>query len=265
MPVVKHAWSNRLFRLEGVGRCEFSAKYCTYSLLDIEAQRVCMFVIVKVSETGSSSKMEVVGFRRCMNFILHQGFEIAVLATDRHVQIRSIMGKEYSDTEHQFDVWHLTKGITKIVQKAKTKGCEHLSLWIKAVCNHLWWCASNCNGDKEFLKESWISICCHIVNVHTFDGKHITACAHEPISEELSLKKKWLEKDIRQLSEFCHTGILEVYHSLMLKYVPKRPEFYLDQMWTRTALAAMDHNFSQNRGHKINISLFLYYSLILFT
>ena len=116
IPVVKHAWSifqnvdlekvrsaNRLFRLEGVGRCEFSAKYCTYSLLDIEAQRVCMFVIVKVSETGSSSKMEVVGFRRSMNFLLHQGF----------VQIRSIMGKEYSDTEHQFDVWHLNTGIKK--------------------------------------------------------------------------------------------------------------------------------------------------------
>lgn len=288
MPVVKHAWStfqnvdlekvrsaNNLFRLAGDGRCDspgFSAKYCTYSLLDIETQRVCMFVIVKVSETGSSSKMEVVGFRRCMNFLLDQGFEIAVLATDRHVQIRSIMGKEYSNTEHQFDVWHLTKSIKKkLVQKAKTKGCEHLSLWIKAVCNHLWWCASNCNGDKEFLEESWISICYHIVNVHTFDGKHITACAHEPISEELSLKKKWLEKDskahkalkevvldkrlrkdIRQLSEFCHTGSLEVYHSLMLKYVPKRQEFDSDQMWTRTALAAMDHNFSQNRGHKIN-------------
>jgi len=59
-----------------------------------------MFVIVKVSETVSSSKMEVVGFRRCMIFLLDQGFEIAVLATDRHVQIRSIMGKEYSDTEH---------------------------------------------------------------------------------------------------------------------------------------------------------------------
>lgn len=114
MSVVKHAWSifqnvdlekvrsaNKLFRLAGDGRCDspgFSAKYCTYSLLDIETQRVCMFVIVKVSETGSSSKMEVVGFRRCMNFLLDQGFEIAVLATDRHVQIRSITGKEYSDT-----------------------------------------------------------------------------------------------------------------------------------------------------------------------
>jgi hypothetical protein len=56
-------------------------------------------------------------------------------------------------------------------------------------------CASNCNGDKEFIEESWISICCHIINFHTFDGKHITAGAHEPFSEELSLKKKWLEKD----------------------------------------------------------------------
>lgn len=74
-------------------------------------------VIVKVSDTGSSSKMEVVGCRRCMNFLFDQGFEIAVLATDRHVQIRSIMGKEYSDTEHQFAVWYLTKSIKRQKQR----------------------------------------------------------------------------------------------------------------------------------------------------
>ena len=38
----------------------------------------------------------------------------------------------------------------------------------------------------------------------------------------------------------------------MLKSVPKRQQFDSDQMWTRTAQAAMDHNLSQNRGHKIS-------------
>ena len=100
-----------------------------------------------------------------------------------------------------------------------------------------------------------------LLMVNTLQHVHM----HEPISEELSLKKKWLEKDIRQLSEFCHTGSLEVYHSLMLKYVPKRQEFDSDQMWTRTALAAMDHNLSQNRGHKLTSPYFYTHSLILFT
>ncbi|CAC5381088.1 unnamed protein product [Mytilus coruscus] len=75
MPVVQHTWSllqevelkkikeqNRQIRLAGDGRCDspgFSAKYCTYLLLDIETQRIITFVVVKVTETGSSSKMEL--------------------------------------------------------------------------------------------------------------------------------------------------------------------------------------------------------------
>ena len=58
--------------------------------------------------------------------------------------------------------------------------------------------------------------------------------------------------DTKCLSEFCHTGNLEVYHSLLLKYVPKRQEFDGDQMDARTTLAVIDHNLSQNRGQKID-------------
>jgi hypothetical protein len=43
-----------------------------------------------------------------------------------------------------------------------------------------------------------------------------------------------------------------VYHSLLLKYVPKRQEFDGDQMDARTTLAVIDHNLSQNRGQKID-------------
>ena len=288
MPVVKHTWSllqkaeldkikqqGTSFRLAGDGRCDspgFSAKYCTYSLLDIETQHNVMFLVVKVTETGSSSKMEVEGFRRCMTYLLDQGFTIEVLATDRHVQIRSIMKKEFSNVDHQFDVWHLCKSLKKkLTGKAKSKGCEDLNFWIKAICNHLWWCASNCEGDKVLLEESWLSICDHIVNTHTFEGKIFKQCAHTFIPTDVAAKKKWLvreskahkalkevvldkrlRKDICQLSEFCHTGNLEVYHSLMLKYCPKRQEFDYDQMVTRTTLAVIDHNLNQNRDHKIN-------------
>jgi hypothetical protein len=69
-------------------------------------------------------------------------------------------------------------------------------------------------------------------------------CEHEPIAPEMARTKKWMKKgskahnalkevvlnkhlrnDIKYLSEFCHIGNLEVYHSLLLKYVPKRQEF----------------------------------------
>ena len=275
MPVIMYTWSTmqdemlkrvkesgRLLRLAGDGRCDspgYSAKYCTYSLLDMDTDTVITFVVVQVSETGSSCKMEAEGFRRCMSYLLGLGFTIEVLATDRHVQIRSMMKKEFSSINHQFDVWHLSNNVKKkLTQRAKSKGAEELSGWIKSICNHLWWCAGNCNGDKEWLEESWKSVVHHVANEHVFSGDLITRCPHDPIDPEVVRKKKWLQKgskahnalkevvldkrlvkDICQLSEFCHTGSLEVYHSLMTKYVPKRQEFDFDQMLARTALAVI--------------------------
>jgi hypothetical protein len=103
-----------------------------------------------------------------------------------------------------------------------------LGPWIKAICNHLWWCSSNSSGNKEWLEESFISIVHHVVNDHTFEGKMVTTCAHEPIAPEMARTKKWTKKgskahnalkevvldkhlrnDIKYLSEFCHTGNLE--------------------------------------------------------
>ena len=50
------------------------------------------------------------------------------------------------------------------------------------------------------------------------------------------LNKKFL-KDIEILTEFHHTGELEVYHSLLLKYVPKHLHFSYKGMVARTQFA----------------------------
>ena len=153
MPVIQHTCSllqaklldkikstNRTLQLAGDGRCDspvLSAKYCTYSLLGMESQHVLTFVTIKVTETDSSCKMEVEGFRRCMEYLLDKGFQIVVLGTDRHVQIRSLMKKQYPEIE-QIDVWHLANSVRKkLLAKSKLRGAEDLGPWIKAICNHL--------------------------------------------------------------------------------------------------------------------------------
>ncbi|XP_060581296.1 uncharacterized protein LOC132737932 [Ruditapes philippinarum] len=101
MPVVLDTWqqiqsellqsvkdSGRPLRLSGDGRCDspgYNAKYCTYSVMDLETSAILTYVVVQVTETGSSGRMEAEGFRRCMNFLLDEGFVIEVMATDRHV------------------------------------------------------------------------------------------------------------------------------------------------------------------------------------
>ena len=56
-----------------------------------------------------------------------------------------------------------------------------------------------------------------------------------------------LLKDIPKLTKFCHTGMLEVFHSLLTKYCPKRQHFGYKGMMTRIQLVALDHNYNIDR------------------
>lgn len=145
-----------------------------------------------------------------------------------------------------------------------------LAPWSQSICNHLWWCAANCDHSADMLEEMWCSLVHHVVNVHEFAGNVYVKCSHDPLTEAEQLCKKWLTplspahnalkevvlnkallKDIRQLNDFCHTGCLEVFHSLVTKYCPKRQEFDAVQMSARTALAVLDHNFNAEREQKV--------------
>ena len=71
---------------------------------------------VQVTEVSSSNAMEREGFKCCMNHIKNHvggGGQIKVVATDRHVGIRADMKRNFPEIDHQFDVWHLAKSITK--------------------------------------------------------------------------------------------------------------------------------------------------------
>ena len=64
--------------------------------------------------------------------------------------------------------------------------------------------------------------------------------------EEVVLNKKLL-KDLAKLTDFCHTGKIELYHSMMLKYCSKREHFSYKGMVARTQLAALDNNANTGR------------------
>ena len=51
-----------------------------------------------------------------------------------------------------------------------------------------------------------------------------------------------LLKDLANLTDFCHTGGLELYHSMILKYCSKREHFSYKGMVARTQLAAIENN-----------------------
>ena len=55
-------------------------------------------------------------------------------------------------------------------------------------------------------------------------------------------------KDMAHLTKPYHTGSLEVFHSLINSYAPKRQEFELNVMDVRVKLAIIDHNHNINRS-----------------
>ena len=87
---------------------------------------------------------------------------------------------------------------------------------------------------------------------------------HECKHGQLDKERKWLKTDspsfltlknvenekiladIKYLSKFCHTGNLEVFHSVLNKYCPKRLHFTLESVIARTQLAVLDYNYGSN-------------------
>ena len=283
-PVINDAWeaekqrqidilnAKEVVNLDGDARCDspgHSAKYGTYTLMDDDTGDVVAFSVVQVSEVTSSNAMEKEGFSRCIELLERNDVTISRIATDRHVTISSCMNKDHPHINHQYDVWHLSKWVVKkLTNKAKQRGCEELSPWIQSISNHLWWSAATCDGNVEILREKWKSVLYHITNKHKWSGNsHFHQCCHRHIPSSEAKKICWLQpgsqaylaleevvlntkllKDLAKLTDFCHTGRLEVYHSMMLKYCSKREHFSYPGMVARTQLAALDNNANTGRS-----------------
>ena len=126
--------------------------------------------------------------------------------------------------------------VKKLSKKSKKKEFQDLTAWIRSVSSHFWWSVATCNV-HDVLSEKWTSIVNHVANKHSWTGaKHFKKRAQRELSrrerkekfrtaahvalEEVVFNKKLL-KDLKLVTEFHHTGNLEVYHSMMLKFVLK--------------------------------------------
>ena len=139
--------------------------------------------------------------------------------------------------------------------------------WVRAIANHLWYCAASCDGRYTKLKEKWIGLLHHITDEHEWVfGESVNSCDHAPYTEEDRRNRSWLSrdspafevlqkavldkrllKDLEKVTGCIHTGELESIHSLYTKYVPKRKKFSRSGMQARLRLAALDHNSAVGR------------------
>ncbi|KAL2076360.1 hypothetical protein ACEWY4_028061 [Coilia grayii] len=272
--ITQQSASGVKLELCGDARCDspgYSCKYSMYSFQDDATKEIVHFELVQVTEASSSVAMEAMGFKRGLNHLLSLGVDVGVMATDRSPSIRKIMRESYANIRHEYDPWHVSKSVKKkLVIISNKKANRELQPWLKSICNHLYWSCSSSNGDAEECVRRWKSLLHHICGIHRWEenGQEYT-CFHPPLTEEMQKKKRWLQqdssafralkdlvldqtllRDLRQMALFKHTGSLEVFHNVMLKYAPKTLHFTYDSMRARTQLAVMDHNMNVGRTQK---------------
>ncbi|ELU14242.1 hypothetical protein CAPTEDRAFT_191711 [Capitella teleta] len=137
--------------LAGDGRSDspgFNAHYGSYTLMNISpdvAPKILSMELVDVAEVPNSAHMETEGLKRCIASIEAENISIGTITTDQHMTVQKIMRTEYPKIDHQLDLWHVSKNLTKkMTAKAKQRGMEELGDWIRCISNHLWMLNSGC-------------------------------------------------------------------------------------------------------------------------
>lgn len=251
--------------LGGDARCDspgYSAKYGTYTLMDLEANKILTTNLVQCNEVASSTHMELEGLKRGLA-CLDRHVTVKALVTDRHSMVKKFMREEHSDIRHYFDVWHVAKGISKKLEAmAKKKRGQEIRPWIKAIVNHMHWVSASCDGDGELVSAKWLSLMNHIRNKHVGHSQRYPACEHGELTEDRAWLKegsvpfkllnevvtsKFLMKDIPKLSPVHQTYVLEVFHSIVNHFAPKSTHFQYAAMNARNSVAALHYNENSNR------------------
>ncbi|XP_028456556.1 uncharacterized protein LOC114570424 isoform X2 [Perca flavescens] len=153
-----------------------SAKYGSYTTMDVQTNEIADIQLVQSNEVGGSSYMEKEGLIRNLDLLHGSGVKLDCIITDRHPQIQKFL-RERKIT-HYYDVWHVAKGLSKkLKQLGKDKDCALVKKWHKSIVNHLYWCAtSSVSGTEKVAK--WKSLLNHIQDVHSHSDPAFPKCLH---------------------------------------------------------------------------------------
>ena len=148
---------------------------------------------MQVTKTTSSGAMEKEPFCRCINGVKDAGLNISMVATDHHTDTAALCRTAYPEINHQFDVWHVCKNLSKKLAKAgKQRECKDLLPWVQSICNHLWWSCETCEWNADLLKDKWLSVLHHTANLHNWE--HTT-------SVSVPILHFWLMRGANQVAD----------------------------------------------------------------
>ena len=90
--------------------------------------------LLQANETGGSNQTELEGVKRWFGFLRQLGVTIGVFISDGHRGIAKWIRENCPGTTHFYDIWHVTRSITKkLLAASKEKGCEIIQDWMKGI------------------------------------------------------------------------------------------------------------------------------------
>ncbi|CAM4688668.1 unnamed protein product [Leuciscus chuanchicus] len=239
-----------------------SAKFGSYSVMDLGTSTIIDLQLVQSNEVGGSNNMEKEGLRRSLDLLRAYSVTFDSIVTDRHPQIQKYL-REANITQY-YDVWHIEKGVSKkLLKMAQNKDCEKVQKWYRSIKNHIYWTAASSSTGPERVAK-WTSILNHIQDKHTHDDPVFPQCLHPQRNTtdkskwlraettaftrlEKILKNKRILKDVEKLSPHHQTSSPEAFHSVILRFAPKNVVFSFLGMLCRLYLAALHFNENAER------------------
>ena len=134
------SYKKQKVKLAGDGRCDSpgsSAKFCTYTLMDIDTDKILHTITVDKREVAlQSPNMEREAMKRALDFIAGCDITVEELVTDASSSVRKILGifviivilytinkslhrisiaAKYPQTYHSMDIWHKAKKLRKVL------------------------------------------------------------------------------------------------------------------------------------------------------
>ena len=147
----------------------YSAKYCTYSIMNSDTNKIVDFCVIQKGQF--QGELEKQACEQLLNILVkEEKLTIESFVTDRHTAIGAMMNSYFSFILHAFDVWHMAKSLLKKLT-ACSKKHPKVGLWQRSIVNHFWWACKECKGDKILLIEMFHSCLLHVLNIHKWSNR----------------------------------------------------------------------------------------------
>ena len=172
----------------------YSAKYCTYTIMDCKTNEVVDFCILQKGQVTGG--LEHQAFRQLWDVISHdEGIKADDLVIDRQATINNIVEDNFPNTQVSYDIWHMAKSLASHLKTA-AKSHPKIGTWHRAIVNHLWFFCKESKGNPDLAVELFHSCLFHVVNVHNWKCKRPIHVKIQELRDSISDKRPYPTKPV---------------------------------------------------------------------